>query len=226
MSHNQGWISISRELKNHWVYSKPEALRAWLTILFCANFKDGKMILGKKTYTVKRGQSSMSLRSWANELNMGVKAVVTIFDLLESDNMITRKTIGKGKQSTTLITITNYDNYQTLQETLEKRNGIDRETLGKHEGNANGIQYNNGNNDNNENNENKKPAYEDFLKYALEHKSKVKKTEVEFKYKAWEASGWCTNRKGKPQPILNWKTTLLNSLRYMGETGSEIKIVS
>jgi hypothetical protein len=226
MSQKQGWISISRELKSHWVYSKPEALRAWLTILFCANFKDGKMILGKKTYTVKRGQSSMSLRSWANELEMGVKAVVTIFDLLESDNMITRKTIGNGKHSTTLITITNYSNYQDLQETIEKRNGIERETLGQHEGNANGIQYNNGNNDNNVNNDNKKPSYEDFLKYAIENKPNVKKKDVEFKYKAWEESGWCTNRKDKLHPILNWKTTLLNSLKYMDENGSEIKIVS
>ena len=226
MSHYQGWISISRELKNHWVYSKPKVLRAWLTILFCANFKDGKMILGKKTYTVKRGQSSMSLRSWANELNMGVKSVVTIFNLLESDDMITRKTIGKGKQSTTLITIVNYDNYQGLQETLEKRKGIERETLGKHEGNAKGIQYNNDNNGNNDNKENNKPEYNEFLKYAIEKKPRVRHDQVKLKYESWLENDWCTNKDGKKKPIMNWKTTLLNTLRYLDNGGSEIKIVS
>ena len=68
MLQNQGWIRISRELKNHWVYTDPEMFRAWVTILLYSNFKEGKMLLGKKTYTIKRGESSLSLRSWAMSL--------------------------------------------------------------------------------------------------------------------------------------------------------------
>ena len=214
MSQKQGWIRISREVKEHWVYKNPDMFRAWVTILITSNFKDGKMVLGKKDYTIKRGQSSMSLRSWANELDMGVKAVTTLFDMLEQEEMIKRKTIGKGKQSTTLITIINYGKYQSIQETLEKRKGNMRETLGKHEGHT----IEEGNNVKNE--KNAIPLLEDFLKYAIENKPKVKKQEVELKYNSWVANGWMTGGK-KPRKIVNWKTTLLNTLPHMSETSGD-----
>jgi hypothetical protein len=41
------------------------------------------------------------------------------FSMLESDNMITKETIGKGKQSTTLINISNYECYQGTEETQD-----------------------------------------------------------------------------------------------------------
>ncbi len=210
MSQKQGWIRISREVKEHWVYQNPDMFRAWVTILITSNFKDGKMILGKKVYTIKRGQSSMSLRSWANELNMGVKAVTTLFDMLEQEDMIKRKTIGLGKQSTTLITIVNYTKYQSIQETLEKRNGNMRETLGEHEGHT--IEEVK----NVKNEKNTIPLFEDFLNYAIEKKPKVKKDLVKLKYESWVENGWKTGG-DKPKNIKNWKTTLLNTLPHIAE---------
>jgi DNA replication protein DnaD len=126
----KGYISISREIKEHWIVDNPVYFRAWIFMLMTANFKEGKLLLGSKAYTIKRGQASLSIRSWANEFKMSAKAVENFFKLLQDEGMINRQVIGKGKQSTTLVTINNYDKYQLWVETQEKRNGIERETLG------------------------------------------------------------------------------------------------
>ena len=123
MKQNFGKITLSREIRGHWVYEKPEMFKVWISLLLMVNFKDGTLILGKNKYVIKRGQSSLSLRSWSYELGMGVKKLETIFNHFQDENMIKREVIGKGKQSTTLITIVNYDQYQTFQETQRKRKG-------------------------------------------------------------------------------------------------------
>jgi hypothetical protein len=214
----EGYISIHRKIKEHWICDNPAYFQAWLFMLMTVNFKDGSILLGSKKYVIKRGQSSMSIRSWANEFKMSTKAVDTFFKLLEEENMIIRKTLGKGKHSTTLITINNYDQYQYFSETLEKRNGIARETLEKHEGDARGVQYNNDNNANNVNNDNKAiPTLEEFVDYAKSKKPKVKIEEVRLKYNAWIENDWSVTRKGKIEKIQNWKTTLCNTLPHMNE---------
>ena len=152
---DKGFITISREIKTHWICDNPLYFRAWIFMLMTANYKDGKLLLGSKVYKIKRGQASLSIRSWANEFNMSTKAVDTFFNLLVEDGMIRRQKIGSGKQSTTLITIENYNNYQLWIETQEKREGNMRETQEKHEGNARGVQYNKDNKGNKENKENK-----------------------------------------------------------------------
>lgn len=131
MRQNYGKIALSREIRSHWVYDDPKILKVWISIILMANFKDGTLILGKKKYTIKRGQTSLSMRSWANELNLGVKSIDTIFKHFEDDNMIKRQIIGVGKQSTTLITVVNYEPFQILGETQAKRNGIATEAEAK-----------------------------------------------------------------------------------------------
>lgn len=225
MSNNKGFISINREVMQHWVYDDPSAFKLWLTILFVVNYKSGKLKLGKKLYTIKRGQCSMSLRSLANQSGMGVKKVTSTLDLFVSDGMIKRQTIGKGKQSTTLITVENYDDYQGVTETLEKHNGNMRETLEQHEGNAKGIQSNNSNNSNNsnkgikENNIKEIPSFEDFNTHA-QIKLKDKKVPdpslydylIKAKYEAWVENDWCD---GYDNPIIRWKSKLTNAIKYM-----------
>lgn len=220
---NKGYISINRALMNHWVYDDPRDLKLWLTILFVANFKEGKLKLGKTLYTIKRGQCSMSLRSLANESGMSVKRVVSILEVFEKDGMIKRKTIGKGKQSTTLITIENYDDYQGVTETLEKRNGNLRETLEEHEGDAKGVQYNNDNNVNKGiSNNNDRPTFSEFQKHAykkLEELGKENLSAYDFaikaKFEAWEENNW---HDGNGKQIQRWKSKLTNTVKYLEPT--------
>jgi len=214
----EGYVSLHRRIREHWICDNPVYFRSWLFMLMITNYKEGKLLLGGNVYTIKRGQSSLSVRSWALELGMSTKAVETFFRLLESDGMIKKSVIGKGKHSTTLITIENYDQYQHLSETLGKREGIAMETQGKHEGDARGVQYNKGNKENKENKDNNIPTLEEFVDYALSKKPNVKIEDVRLRYNAWLESGWCTNSKGKIKEILNWKSTLNYTLPYMAET--------
>lgn len=220
---NKGYISINRALMSHWVYDDPRDLKLWLTILFVANFTEGKLKLGNKLYTIKRGQCSMSLRTLGNESNMSVKRVVSILNVFEQDGMIKRKTIGKGKQSTTLITIENYDDYQGTTETLEKHNGNVRETLEKREGNAKGVQYNNVNKGNKEiSNNSGQPSFEEFQKHAHEKLKELGRDSIstynfaiKAKYEAWQENNW---HDGNNKPILRWKSKLTNTIKYLQET--------
>ena len=87
-------------------------------MLLEVNYSEGKMPLGNQLITVKRGSSTNSIRTWSDLFGCGTKATTNFFELLESDGMITRKVLGKGKHSTTLININNYEDYQASEETL------------------------------------------------------------------------------------------------------------
>ncbi|AVR46771.1 hypothetical protein C7S20_16715 [Christiangramia fulva] len=115
---SKGWIKVHRQTINHWIWEDPVKAQMWITMLLEVNYTHGKMVLGNSLLRVERGSSTNSIRTWARLFNCGPKATVSFFDLLESDEMITRKTIGKGKHSTTLINITNYEEYQTDRESL------------------------------------------------------------------------------------------------------------
>lgn len=116
-NYKTGWIKVYRSIKNHWIFENEKFLKWWFILLFEVNHKDGRMALGYELHDIKKGSSSNSLRTWATLFNTSTKSVSRFFNLLEKDNMIKRETIGKGKQSTTLVTVTNYANYQIQQET-------------------------------------------------------------------------------------------------------------
>jgi len=137
----EGWIKLHREIQHHWVFKNPVFLQRWLIMLMKANHCENKITLGYDLYVVKQGQCAHSLRTWSSMFDCGTKQTIRFFNMLESDGMITRKTIGKGKQSTTLININNYEQYQSQKETQE-------DTQGERKGNASGIQLKNDNNDN------------------------------------------------------------------------------
>jgi len=132
----EGWIKLHREIQQHWIFKNPIFLQRWLIMLLKSNHIDKKISLGYDLFTIKTGQSAYSLRTWSSMFECGTKQTIRFFNMLESDGMITRKTIGKGKQSTTLININNYEQYQTQKETQE-------DTQGERKGNARGIQLKN-----------------------------------------------------------------------------------
>lgn len=58
------------------------------------------------------------------------------------------------------------------------------------------------------------PTFEDFLNYAIEHKPKVSKIDLKYKYESWLQNDW---KDGNDKKIKNWKTKLLNTLSYIKE---------
>lgn len=146
-----GWIKLHRRTTEHWIWSDPIKFQWWIRMLMEVNHTSKEILIGNTLYIIERGQSGKSLRTWAVLFGVGTKAVINFFELLEKSEMIIKKTIGKGKHSTTLITITNYKDYQgneeTLKATLKTTQGT---TQGQHEGHTNKKEKEIINNENNE----------------------------------------------------------------------------
>lgn len=70
-------------------------------------------------------------------------------------------------------------------------------------------------NDNVNDNVNVIPSCEEFIAYAVSKEPTADKNELRLKYESWKVNDWCTNIKGKNKKILNWKSTILNTLPYI-----------
>ena len=130
----EGWIKISRSLLGHWIWKSDHRLKWWLDILLNVNHADSKTLIRGRLVECKRGQSVMSLETWAKRWNVSKKTVKDFFELLQSDSMLVYENI----QITTRITVCKYDTYQgevNGQETKSKRtgNGQETDTLPKQE---------------------------------------------------------------------------------------------
>ncbi|HCY7494950.1 TPA: DnaD domain-containing protein [Staphylococcus aureus] len=166
-----GWISIDRSIQNHWLFKEKRTFskfEAWIYLLMEANHSKAKVPIGNQIVTVERGQRLTSILTLSDLFNWSRFKVKTFLDLLESDGMLEVKTTSKY----TLITIVNYDFYQSEQGRNQHQNDI-KPTSKQHQSNINPTSKqhqtntnNNDNKDNNEknvNNEKKKAAAFDFF---------------------------------------------------------------
>ncbi|PNS37280.1 DnaD domain-containing protein [Staphylococcus aureus] len=166
-----GWISIDRSIQNHWLFKEKRTFskfEAWIYLLMEANHSKTKVPIGNQIVTVERGQRLISILTLSDLFNWSRFKVKTFLDLLESDGMLEVKTTSKY----TLITIVNYDFYQSEQGRNQHQNDI-KPTSKQHQSNINPTSKqhqtntnNNDNKDNNEknvNNEKKKAAAFDFF---------------------------------------------------------------
>ncbi|EWU65214.1 primosome subunit DnaD [Staphylococcus aureus W48969] len=166
-----GWISIDRSIQNHWLFKEKRTFskfEAWIYLLMEANHSKAKVPIGNQIVTVERGQRLTSILTLSDLFNWSRFKVKTFLDLLESDGMLEVKTTSKY----TLITIVNYDFYQSEQGRNQHQNDI-KPTSKQHQSNikstTNQQQINtnknvkNGDNVKNVNNEKKKVTAFDFF---------------------------------------------------------------
>lgn len=114
-----GWISIHRQIKNHWVFKNDQYFKAWITIILEVNHHDNKVLIDSELIDCKRGQSLNSLQSWCNIFgkNWSIQKLRTFFKMLENDSMIQLE----GLRKTTRLTVCKYDSYQVNQHTNNKQ---------------------------------------------------------------------------------------------------------
>jgi hypothetical protein len=126
-----GWIKLHRSIKDHWLYTEDRVFskfEAWNDILLTVNFADAKQVIKGKIYNIKRGESTMSLETWAKRWNWDKSKVRRFLTLLQSDGMI----VVNSDNITTHLSVCNYASYQ------DERNA--NETQVKRKRNADEIQ--------------------------------------------------------------------------------------
>ena len=115
-----GYISIHRQIMSHWVAKSDRDFARWVKILLEVNHADAKFPCGNHLYVIRRGQSCNSYRTWADILGCGKNAVKPFFDMLATDGLLSIEVLGSGKFSTTLLTVLNYNKYQS-QTSISKK---------------------------------------------------------------------------------------------------------
>ena len=104
-----GWIKISREIEDHWLWQDAERLRWWIDMLFMASWEDKKVIEDTHLITIKKGQFIASVAFLCKRWGKSNKTIIKYLKLLEQDEMICREVLHR---QTPIITICNYDKYQ------------------------------------------------------------------------------------------------------------------
>lgn len=159
---DQGWISLHRKIRDHWIWKDPVKLKWWIDILMEVNHSDNMVNLGNQLIECKRGQSVMSLSSWAKRWGVTKDKARNFFVLLEKDNMITRENVVKS----TRITVCNYNSYQDVSHASQ--------TQAKRKLNTN-------NNDINENNLNRSNDVYSFENFWDDYDKKIGNKEKLFR---------------------------------------------
>jgi hypothetical protein len=207
----EGWIKTHRKLQEWEWYNNSNMVHLLIHLVLSANHKDGNW----RGQVVKRGQLITGFKSLNSITGISIQSLRTCLERLKSTSEITIKATNKNS----LITILNYDFYQSteLKEIdTNKQTTHDQQTI-----NMQSTTNKNVKNVKNEKNDKETiPDYSDFLFYALENKPKVDQVLLKMKYESWKVNGWMTGGKTSTK-IKNWKSTLLNTLPYIKD--AEIK---
>lgn len=187
-----GWIKIHRSITNHWLYTEKRVFskfEAWNDILLTVNYIDAKTIIKGTLYEVKRGQSILSLESWAKRWNWDKSKVRRFLNSLQVDDML----VIKSDTITTRLTVCNYESYQGERNADEtqmkrKRNADETQTTPieerKKEKNERSIFI--------------EPTYNEILEYCSERKNGV---DVNKFLNFYSAKGWMVGK----NKMIDWK---------------------
>ena len=100
----QGWISLNRELINHWVWDcEFSAGQAWVDLLLGANHKPAKLMIKGQLVEISRGQQARSELTLSKSWKWSRNKVRRFLKNLEKDGMIEVK----SGHLTTVISICN-----------------------------------------------------------------------------------------------------------------------
>tara|TARA_R100001510_G_scaffold38908_1_gene35310 strand:- start:15918 stop:16850 length:933 start_codon:yes stop_codon:yes gene_type:complete len=110
----KGWISVQKQIRNHWVWEDPRYLRAWMDMLMMANYTEQKKPYKETIVLIKRGEFPASIRGLSERWDMATNTVRNFLNRLKTDTMIDTHT----KYGFTLVKIVNYDKYQSQTDTL------------------------------------------------------------------------------------------------------------
>lgn len=107
-----GWIKISRSIAEHWLWKDAEILKWWLDLLLMAAWKEHKELVGRQLVSLGKGQLIASLAYLCKRWKRSRPMVESFISNLEQDGMITKAVCN----NISIITIANYECYQTTND--------------------------------------------------------------------------------------------------------------
>jgi hypothetical protein len=209
-----GWIKIHRSITEHWLYTEKRTFskfEAWNDILLTVNYAESKCLIKGKLYTIKRGQSILSLDSWGKRWGWDKSKVRRFMELLKADGMIELVC----DNITTQLTVCKYEIYQDERNAKETQAKLKRNT---NETQTTLIKEEEEGKEEQKEESNKIPPYPEFLEYALEKQPTVDKQSLKLKYEAWIENGW---KDGHDKKIKNWKSKLLQTILHLPKTQTQ-----
>ncbi len=110
-----GWIKLYRRIHNNpmWQERPFDRARAWVDLILLANHKDGYLRKRGIKIDVKRGQVGWSERALAERWGWSRGKVARFLHELKIEQQIEQQNGPQNINVTSLITITNYDRYQS-----------------------------------------------------------------------------------------------------------------
>ena len=205
MSNQQGWVRLHRQLLEWEWFDEPNVFRLFIYCLLKANHQDRNY----KGQLIKRGTFVTSLELLSEETKISVQSVRTSLKRLESTGELTSQRTPKG----TVIQVVKYEDYQDANTPTNKQLTNCQQTTNK--------QLTTNNNDKNDNNEKEEiiiPSYDDFKKHAFQKLNDkgvdnvfLYEFDIKAKYEQWVENEW---KDGYNKPIINWKSTLTNQIKY------------
>jgi len=122
-----GWIKLHRKIEKHWIWQRPDFLRAWIYIIIRCNHETNNVLIGSHLETVERGEFITSISKFSRAIGLSPKQVRNFFTMLENDSMA----VIVGESKWTKISVINYDTYQEIGQTK----GTERANKGQTKGN-------------------------------------------------------------------------------------------
>lgn len=115
-----GWILISRDIVNHWIWGDDKRFKWWCDLLIMAAWEDHEVMHDSHKFILRRGQLIASVAFLNKKWGGDPKTTLRFLKFLEKEGMIEREVCHR---QTPIITICNYDKYQGVYV-----NGLDRQT--------------------------------------------------------------------------------------------------
>lgn len=128
MAEKSTFVKIDRNMVSWRWFQTPATAHLWLYLVIRANIKPAAF----RTITVQRGQLVTSLQHLANDTGLTIQQVRTALKHLISTGEIT----DRASHGYRLITLLNYDKYQTVQQANQQvinRKSTDNPTADQHQ---------------------------------------------------------------------------------------------
>lgn len=188
-----GWIKIHRKILDWEWYNDSNTFRLFMHLILKANHKPKKY----RGVTIDVGCLMTGRELLSNETGLSVQQVRTCLERLKSTNEITIKSTKQG----TIIQVLNYQKYQvsTNEITEEQPQNNQQVTINK----------------NVKNEKNNIPSVEEFVAYGVSLVEDVSTEALKLKHQSWLVNDWCKEKNGKLIKIVNWKSTLSNTISYL-----------